>query len=112
MKLRILCISLLLIFISGCTQSGNSNSTANPIYITANGFDPLTTTINFGEFDTFINNDSKTRWVTSNLPIFDTGKALAPGESYGFYIGVIGRHQFFDKDNSHIKGELIVTSKK
>ena len=97
---------------------GNDSATSSGphITITALGFYPATLKVKAGTSVEFLNNDNKPRWPASNphpthtdLPGFDAGRALQPGESWSFVFDKVGTWKFHDHLNSKAQGAITVS---
>lgn len=125
-------IILILIFLSGCSQSKteqpSNKLTINEhlnrnIEITSSVFSPETLTINLGDSVTFVNKDNLKHWPASNPhPIhtgypeeggciaskFDACKGLAKDESFLFTFNEKGTWGYHDHLNPSLHGTIIV----
>jgi plastocyanin len=114
------------------TTNTNSTSNANVdttnatvlraaiVTITASGLDPKSFSVPVGTTVTFQNQDSVSHEIASDphpshsdLPAFDSGTGIAPGESYSFTftrVGSWGYHDHADPYNATFTGSVTVTS--
>lgn len=79
------------------------------VNITKTGFSPKNATVRVGQSIVFVNKDTSTHWPYSlNYPLFDAGKALKTGESYGFIFKSSGVISVSDKLSDTAKGTITV----
>lgn len=110
------------------TTSGTSNADATNsetpvlrtaiVRLTADGGSPDDLTIQAGTVVSFVNDDTTGHWIASDphpvhtgLPGFDAGRSIAPGGSYEFTFGQIGRftyHDNIDPTSTKFKGSVTV----
>ncbi len=108
---KMLFLGILLIIgviaISGCT-SQNSTSAPNTVEIKYNSFNPNSLTVQAGTTVNWVNLDSTTHRVTSNLDVFDSGN-LTKDQSYSYTFTQPGSYQYHCTIHPNEVGIIIVT---
>jgi len=95
--------------------SEESEASVVTITYTDSGFEPANQTVAVGTTVRFVNNSSRSMWVASDdhpthtdLPEFDDGRGVGPGETYEFTFEEVGDWGYHDHLNSRAEGVITV----
>ncbi|HEY2431903.1 MAG TPA: hypothetical protein VGI12_04445 [Vicinamibacterales bacterium] len=101
-------------------DSGSGGPSGATVTLTANGANPLSVTVSVGQTVTFVNNDSRSREISSNphpqhgtCPGIEAGLGIiAPGATATTHnfgnAGTCGYHDHQDDTNVRFQGSIVV----
>jgi plastocyanin len=101
------------------SQTPSPTPTPSPIIITITsaGYSPSNVSVKSGTKVIFQNNDNKGHWPASNphpthtdLPGFDSGKAIPSGGSYSYTFTKVGTWGYHDHLFTNLGGKVTVTN--
>ena len=102
---------IVMVLIVSCYKnksSVNSNATNSKVSITSSGFSPASLTIVTGSTVTWTNNDNMVHTVTTGDGSINSGN-IAAQSSYTKTFSTAGTFNYYDANNTSMKGVLIVT---
>lgn len=103
---------------SSQTVLGDDGDNATIVEYTDKGFSPFITEVNAGDDVTFVNHSHGALWVTTQnhptagdqgYPEFDSGRSLSRGETFVFTFTKEGAWGFYNLNNEHHLGTIVVT---
>jgi plastocyanin len=98
---------MMVVAVSGCTS--NTSSSGNTVTIQNLAFNPTTLNVQVGKTVTWINKDSTTHRVVSDIGLFDSGN-LTNGMSYKYTFNQTGSFPYHCSIHPSMTGTIVVTT--
>ncbi len=94
--------------VTGTATVSPTVATVNTVNITSAGYDPAIISIPSGTMVTWMNTDTVSHTVTSDVGYFYS--SLDSGQSFNYTFSTPGSYNYHDPDNASMRGTVVVTS--